>query len=94
MGIIGHQPSIAAHCKMGEGEREVVIQSLLQQKVGSNPKVMKQYGEHRKKELEAKTKQFKTSNGARPAKGEKEWGQAKPELFLRYAKVSVAAGVK
>ena len=83
LGITGHQPSIAAHCKMSESEREVVIASLLQQKVGSNPKVMKQYSEYRKKEQEAKA----SSSHLQP-------DHVKPAFFLRYAKVSVAAAVK
>ena len=68
---------------MSESEREGVIASLLQQEVGSNPKVMKQHSEHRKKEQQAKA----SSSHLQP-------DHVKPAFFLRYAKVSVAAAVK
>ena len=43
LGLLAHQPAIAAYCKVIEEERGVIIESLLQQKVGSKPKSMKVY---------------------------------------------------
>ena len=43
LGITAHQPGAAAYCKTSEEERLKITESLLIQKVGSNPKAMKLY---------------------------------------------------
>ena len=45
LGIIGHQLAIVAYCKVSMEERDTIIECLLKQKVGSNPKNMKIYVE-------------------------------------------------
>ena len=47
LGTLAHQPAIDAYCSVTEHERNLIIESLLMQKVGSNPKAMKQYKEVR-----------------------------------------------
>ena len=47
LGTLAHQPAIAAYCKVTKQERDTIIESLLMQKVGSNPKMMKQFKEMR-----------------------------------------------
>ena len=49
LGIQGHQPAIKAFCQINEEEKEIIVQSLLQQKVGSNPKSNKAYREFAKR---------------------------------------------
>ena len=41
LAILAHQPVVAAYCKVTDNEREAIIESLVLQKVGSNPKHMK-----------------------------------------------------
>ena len=48
LGTLARQPAIAAHCMALADERDTIIESLLMQKVGSNPKAMKQYKERPK----------------------------------------------
>ena len=46
LGIFAHQPALGAHCKVViEDERDTIIESLLLQNVGSNPKTIEQYKE-------------------------------------------------
>ena len=83
LGIIGHQPSIAECCKMSEEEREIVVDGLLQQEVGNNPKVMKQYRYHRKRE-----------EGNQASCPDPEHEQTCPPLLMKHAKVLVTATVQ
>ena len=46
LGIIGNQPAIAAFVEMTSEERKRITRDILMQKVGNNPKAMKQYDEH------------------------------------------------
>ena len=46
LGIYGHQPGIAALVDPGAEEDQTIVESLLRQKVGCNPKTMKHYTEH------------------------------------------------
>ena len=41
LGVYGHQPGIAAHLETTPDEDDVVVESILAQKVGSNPKTLK-----------------------------------------------------
>ena len=43
VGIYGHQPGIAAHVKTSEEEEQRIVEGLLAQKVGSNPKNQRAY---------------------------------------------------
>ena len=47
LGITGNQPAIAAFCKIDEMERRTIIEAILQQKVGANPKLQKAHIEFR-----------------------------------------------
>jgi len=49
LGINGHQPAIAAYCKMTGNEKEKVADAIMQQKVANNPKAEKQLAEHRER---------------------------------------------
>ena len=73
LGTLAHQPAIAAYCKVADSERETVIENLLMQKMGSNPKHMKIFKEIRKaKDEERKALQHD---------GDTEvWDDRKPEL--------------
>ena len=55
LAIWGSQPAIAAHIYMTKAEVENVIENILKQKIGHNPKVMKRYSEmmERRKKHEA-----------------------------------------
>ena len=48
LGIIGHQLAIVAYCKVSKEERDVIIENLLKQKVGSSPKTMKIFDDYKK----------------------------------------------
>ena len=43
LGILSRQLAIATYCSVTDNERNVVSESLLQQKVGCNTETMKQY---------------------------------------------------
>ena len=45
LGITGHQPAIAAYCKVDEGERQEITEAILKQKVGNNLKAEKNHQE-------------------------------------------------
>ena len=49
LGIMGHQPAIAAYCKMTKEEKEKVTDAIMKQKVANNPKAEKQLAEHRER---------------------------------------------
>lgn len=53
-GILVHQQAVVAYCKVPDTERDTIIESLLTQKVGSNPKHMKIFKEMRKTNEKAK----------------------------------------
>ena len=50
LGVTGHQPAIAAYCRVTERERQAIIEAILKQKVGSNPKSTKAYMEFKARE--------------------------------------------
>lgn len=49
IGISGHQPAIAAYCKMTGDEKETITDAIMKQKVANNPKAEKQLAEHRER---------------------------------------------
>ena len=49
LGISGHQPAIAAYCKMTRDEKGKVTDAIMKQKVANNPKAEKQLAEHRER---------------------------------------------
>ena len=57
LGITAHQPGVAAYCKRNKEERQIVIESLPIQKVGSNPKAMKLFHEFKARDVETNMKQ-------------------------------------
>lgn len=54
LGILSHQPTVVAYCKVTDKERETIIESLLMQKAGSNPESMRMFKEMRKANEENK----------------------------------------
>ena len=79
LGVYGHQPGIAAHTKTVADEDEAVVESILMQKVGSNPKSMKDAKAHavrRQQEPDSKIRirvaRLMTSTVVRWKKAEKE----------------------
>ena len=49
LGINGHQPAIAAYCKMTGNEKEKVADAIMKQTVASNLEAEKQIAEHRER---------------------------------------------
>ena len=45
LAVVGNQPALQVHVKATEVEKAKVARSIMQQKVGSNPKAMKSYDE-------------------------------------------------
>ena len=45
LGITGHQPAIAAYCKVDDCEKQEITEAILKQKVGSNSKAENTYKE-------------------------------------------------
>ena len=58
--ILAHEPAIAAHYKVSDEERNIIIESLLAQKAGSNPKAMQLCKEMRREQAS------NTSHGISP----------------------------
>ena len=52
LGINGHQPAIAAYCKLTGSEKEEVANAIMKQKVANNPKAEKQLAEHRERRMQ------------------------------------------
>ena len=42
LGVLAHQLAIASYCKVSDVERVVIVESILQQKVRSNPETTNQ----------------------------------------------------
>ena len=89
LGIIAHQPGVAAYCKTNEEERQVITESLLIQKVGSNPKSMKLYHELKARESEAKRNQQESQLD----QVESQQLQT-PKILVRFAKIAFGATVR
>ena len=64
LGIYGHQPGVAAHVKTSHEEEQGIVEGLLAQKVGSNPKYHKACSEF----LRAKTDDSQSSIRVRIAR--------------------------
>ena len=43
LGIEGNEPAIKAYCKITPEEKQIIIEAILQQKVGANAKNFKQF---------------------------------------------------
>ena len=84
-GIQGHQPAIAALCKINKEEKEGITGDLLRQKVGSNPKNIKAYQElmERRRRLDATTDE----------KGKAEPTRAK-QIRVRRARLAMGTTVR
>ena len=50
LGILAHQPAVATYCRVTESERETIIENLLKQKVGCNPKSVEVFHDMEKAE--------------------------------------------
>ena len=100
LGIIGHQPAIVAYCKVSMEERDTIIERLLKQKVGSNPKRMKTYYEYKKAVDEAEAAATPqqddhsgtaTTNSSSPSDVPNSQGL---KIRIKHAKVALGAAVR
>ena len=83
LGIQGHQPAIKAFCQISEEEKESIVQSLLQQKVGSNPKSNKAYREFAKRKKEQEE-----------GRAEGEGDASREKLRVRRSRIAVGTTVR
>ena len=89
LGVLAHQPAFAAYCKTSEEKRLKITESLLVQKVGSNPKAMKLSYDMKARGNEAKRQQQECQDD------QDEGHQAQNlKILVRYAKIAYGATVR
>ena len=86
LAVIGNQPALQVHVKATEDEKVKVARSIVQQKVGSNPKAMKSYDE-----LQAR-KQENKQQREQAGRNHIHEGEDTDKILLKVARI--AAGCK
>ena len=61
LGIAGNQPAIAGYCRIQAREQQQIVQAIVQQKIGANPKAIKAHKEFQER-MQAATEQEKNQS--------------------------------
>ena len=71
--MVGNQPALQVHVKTATDEKERIARSIMQQKIGNNPRTMKGYDEHntRKKETKRHNDQYGENESRESEEGDK-----------------------
>jgi len=82
LAVVGNQPALQVHVKASAEEKAIIARSIMQQKIGSNPKTMKRY-----EELKARRKEHDDG-------GDERGRNESDRILLKFTRIAVGCKVR